>query len=69
MLLTSACLSQIIEGAFVNREQTYGSSVLRCHVTDSGSVGKGQGLDTRSIELNEFVDNAFLSKHLSAQQD
>jgi hypothetical protein len=67
LLLASARLAQVTEGDLVNGEETDGGSVFRSHVADGGSVCKGETFHARSIELNEFINDSFLSEHFGAE--
>lgn len=64
LVLVAACASQVVQGFSVNREETDGCAVFRCHVRNGCAVGQADVGQTRAVELDELADNAFLAEHL-----
>ena len=67
--LITASESKIVHGVRIDGEVAHGSTVLRCHVRDSGSVSEAEILDTRSKELNKLADDTTLTEHLDTSED
>ena len=61
-LRTSVGQSEIVEGFGIGREVAHCGTVFRSHVSDSCSVGKTQGGNSRSKELNKFADYSSFSE-------
>lgn len=58
--------AHVLHGTAIDGEVSHSGTILRSHVGDSGSISKGQRLDTRSEEFDEFTNDTALSQHLDA---
>lgn len=56
--------AQIVQSDLVDREETTGGAVFRCHVGDGCAVGQGQLGQAVPVELDELAHHAFLAQHL-----
>ena len=66
---TSVGHSEIVEGFRIRREISHGSSVLRGHVSDSGSISQAEVGNTRTEKLYEFANNTSLSESVDDLKD
>ena len=62
------CQPQIIQRAFVNREETAGGAVFRGHVCNGGSVSQREGFHARPKEFDEFANHAVFAQHFNDTQ-
>jgi hypothetical protein len=68
-LLISTNLFHVGDGVGINWEVTHSSTILWRHICDGGSVHKTQLSASWTKELDEFTNNASLSKHVGAGED
>ena len=64
VLVAAAGEAQVVQGLFVDREDTAGGAVLRAHVGDGVAVAGRQVGDGRAEELDELLDHTTLAQHL-----
>ena len=60
--------AEVIEGSFIDGEETAGRPVLRRHVGDGRSVGQRERLHARAEKFDKFANHAVLSEHLNNAQ-
>ena len=66
---TSVGQSEIVERFGIGREVAHGCTVFGGHVGDGGSVGKTQGGDSGSEELNKFANDSSFSEGIGDLKD
>jgi hypothetical protein len=57
----STSKSHSSDGHIIDGEVTHSCSVLRSHVSDGSTIGKGKLLDSITEEFNEFTNNTSLT--------
>ncbi len=62
-VLFAARGAQVTQGFAVDREETTGSTIFRCHVGDGRAVCQWQVIQTFAVEFDEFGNNAFCAQH------
>src|SRR5690606_35936905 len=59
----------VVDGFAVNREETTGRTIFRCHIADSRTIRQCHIIETSAEELDELADNTLLAKHLGNSEN